>query len=71
MFRPENAMTGNIHHAVAHGSAYKYADRGDDKYSLERSGLGTYGRIEEIYRVIAYSNRKIEYCQQEKENDDA
>ncbi len=56
VFRSENAMTGYLHHAVAHGRSKKHAYRRHYDYTLERSGLGPDGRIEKVYSIIAYTH---------------
>ena len=36
ILRPENTVTGHIHHSVAHGGADEHANRGDYHDTLER-----------------------------------
>lgn len=36
--------------------ADKDTDSGDEQNGFERSGFGSYRRIEKVYRVIAYSD---------------
>ena len=70
MLRPEDAVAGDIHHAVAHRRADEDADGGHDEYRLEGGRFGADGRVEEIDRVIAHSDRQIEDRQQEEEHND-
>ena len=68
MLRPEYAVPGNIHHAVAHRSPYKNTYGCHNQYSLERRGTRTYRRVQEIYSIVADSHRQVENRQQEQKN---
>ncbi len=61
MLGPEYAVSGYVHHAVAHGRADKHAYRGYYKHPFERCGSGAYRRVEKVDSVVAYSNRKVEH----------
>ena len=65
MFRSENAVPGNLHHAVAHGCADEHTDRGDYQHALESGCSRTDCGVQEVDRIIADSDREVEYGQQE------
>ena len=71
MLRPEYAVAGYLHHAVAHGRADKHAYRGNDEYALERGGFGADGGIEEVDGIVAHAHREVKQRQQKQEDDDA
>ena len=64
-------MPGHVHHAVAHGSSGKHTDGCHQDDGLELGHLGSDGRIEEIHRVIAHSDHKVEHGKDDKERYDS
>ena len=62
-----NAVTRHIHHAGTHHCTDNHAHRGNNHHRFELCHLGTDGRIEEVYRIIAHSHKQVEHCQNEQE----
>ena len=71
MFRPEDAVTCYVHHAVAHGCSEKNSDRGYDDDAFEWGSLRPHRRVEKVDRVVADTYRQIKHCQQKQEYHDA
>ena len=69
MFRPENPVSGDLHHAVVHGCATKNPQRCHTDDDLEWSSLGSDGRIEEVDRIVADTHNQVEYSKDEKKYD--
>ena len=64
VFRPEDAMSRHIHHAVAHRGADEDADCRHDNYPFERCCPRSDCGRKEIDSVVAHAHRKVEHRQQ-------
>ena len=66
-----NAVSCNVHHAIAERGADEDTYGGDEQYRLERSRLCPDGRLKKVYRIVADADHKVEYREYEQEDDDA
>lgn len=71
MFGLEDAVAGEIHHAIAEGGPKKDANGCNQKNSFIGASFGSNGRIQEVDRIVAHAYIKVQDGQGEEENDDA
>ena len=65
--RSEDAMARNVHHAVAHHGTAEHAQRSHHHNGAKARHLGTDGRVQEIYSIIAHADPKVEGSQHKQE----
>ena len=70
MLRPEYAVAGYIHHAVAHNGANKHSYRSYDHDALERRRARTDGRCHEVDRVVADTHHEVKHSENKQKNYD-
>ena len=69
ILRTENAVAGNVHHAVAQHAAEEHAHRGDDHQGAEPGRPRTYRGVEEIDGIVAHADKEVERGEQKEEYD--
>ncbi len=69
MLRPENAVAGDIHHAVAHRRSRKHTHGGYEDHRAEARRLRANCRRKKIDSIIAHTHRQVKHRQDEEEDD--
>ena len=67
--RCHDAVSRHVHHAVTQGRSGKHTDGRHRHHRPVSRHLGTDGRVQEVYCIIAYANHQVEHRKHYKEYD--